>query len=61
MPFAVLSRQAVIRKRLSTLLRLRRINRTVPSAMIALPMRSARRQVTSKVATATVVNDDVER
>ncbi|CAF4272979.1 unnamed protein product, partial [Adineta steineri] len=39
MPFAVLSRQSVIQKRLATLLRLRRLNRTRPTNISVMPLR----------------------
>ncbi len=59
MPFAVLSRQTVIRKRLSTLLRLGRHNRAAPLTITALPMRLMNTQATQKVSTATVIKGRV--
>ncbi len=61
MPFAVLSKQTAIKKRLFTLLRLRQFNRTAPTAITALPMRLANTQATQKVAATTVKIDGVER
>jgi hypothetical protein len=59
MPFAVLSRQTVIRKRLSTLLRLRHLNRTAPATMAALEMRVRNIQVPKRTVAATVKIDGV--
>jgi hypothetical protein len=59
MPFAVLSKQTVIRQRFFTLLRLRRPNRTVPVTMTALPMRLLIIQTAPKMTRAAVTIDDV--
>jgi hypothetical protein len=57
MPFAVLSRQTVIRKRLSTLLRLRHLNRTAPATMAAFQMGLRTIQLPKRTAAATVKID----
>jgi hypothetical protein len=59
MPFAVLSRQITIRKRLSNLLSLRRPNQIAPTTTTALPMRLLTHQTVQKMAEATVVANGV--
>ncbi len=59
MPFAVLSRQTVIQKRLATLLRLRQLNRTAPAITTALEMRVRNIQVPKRTVAATVKIDGV--
>ena len=55
MPFAALSRQREIRKRLSTLMRLGRLNGIVPIIVITLPMRLLNTQTALKMTTAIVM------
>jgi len=57
MPFAVLSKQTAIQRRLSTLLRLRRFNQIVPIITIGLPMRLLNTQTAQQTATATAMID----
>jgi hypothetical protein len=55
MPFAILSKQTIIKRRISTLLRLRRFNQTRPATMNTMPMRLMNTQLTQRVATANVI------
>jgi hypothetical protein len=59
MPFAVLSRQMVIRKRLSILLRLRHLNRAAPATTAAFQMRLRTIQLPKQTVAATVKIDSV--
>lgn len=59
MPFAVLSKQTQIRNRLSTFLRLRRLNRIVPNTMTGLPMRLKNTLTARNVITGSVRTDGV--
>ncbi len=59
MPFAVLSKQTAIRRRLFTWLRLRRFNRTGTMTITAQPIRLGNTHATQRMAEMTVKSNGV--